>query len=81
MYIPEELITPLNTTPKVRKPCFSDLEKHDIGSITNTLSFFVVARALNLVVALNLKTIKVVYKKRRTLLLKCLCQLWTLLQR
>jgi hypothetical protein len=34
----------------VRKPCFSDLEKHDIQSITNTSPFFVVARALNLVV-------------------------------
>ena len=54
----------LNTTPKVRKPYFSDLEKQDIQSLftntpplldiqslfTNTPPFFDVARALNLVV-------------------------------
>ncbi len=40
----------VNTTPKVRKPYFSDLEKQDIQSFTKTSPFFVVARALNQVV-------------------------------
>jgi hypothetical protein len=40
----------MDTTPKVRKPYFSDLEKHDIQSITKTSPFFVIARAQNLVV-------------------------------
>jgi hypothetical protein len=45
----------LNTTPKVKKPYFSDLEKHDIQSFTNTPPFFVVTRALNLVVMNQMK--------------------------
>ena len=54
----------------VRIPGFPCLEKQVIRSITNTPPFFAVTRAL------NLKTItpyhQAVYKKRRTVLLKCI---------
>ena len=39
---------PTYDTPKVRKPGFSNPEKHDIQSITNTSPFFAVTRALSL---------------------------------
>jgi hypothetical protein len=42
------MFIPTYDTPKVRKPGFSNLEKHDIQSITNTSPFFAVTRALNL---------------------------------
>ncbi len=43
-----QLFKPAFDTPTVRKPGFSDLEKHDIQSISNTSPFFAVARALKL---------------------------------
>jgi hypothetical protein len=42
------MFIPTYDTPKVRKPGFSNLEEHDIQSITNTSPFFAVTRALNL---------------------------------
>ena len=68
----------IDTNP-VRKPGFSYLEKQVLQSSTNISPFFAVTRAL------NLKTItpchQAVLKKRRSVLLKRLCQLQTLLQR
>ena len=65
-------------TNLVRKTGFSYLEKQVLQSITNISTFFAVTRAL------ELKTIKpchqAVFKKQRSVLLKRLCQLQTLLQ-
>ncbi len=66
-----------NTTLAVRKPSFSNLEKHDISSNTNISPIFVITRALDLQTIMP--SHQAVMEKRRLLPLSYLCQTMILL--